>query len=149
MSEEILVLEKENRDLHKNQIIQGNLLKSVESGKSPELMENILIKKKEVFDKVQNEFIKTIKKTEKDKEQIKSNEEKINLLNEKCTNLTNMAKDMYNIEYFEPVEKIIKKSKEKKLKYERKKREFEVNIHSIKSNINKLKVMYQRERCWW
>ena len=146
MSEEILVLEKENRDLHKNQIIQGNLLKSVESGKSPELMENILIKKKEAFDKVQNEFIKTIKKTEKDKEQIKSNEEKINLLNEKCTNLTNMAKDLYNIEHFEPVEKIIKKSKEKKLKYERKKREFEVNIHSIKSNINKLKVMYEQNK---
>ena len=146
INEEILVIEKENRDLHKNQIIQGNLLKSCESGKSPELMENILIKKKEIYDKINNEFIKIIKKTEKDKENIKSNEEKIDILNEKCSNLIKMAKDMYNIDHFETVEKIMKKSKEKKLKYERKKREYEVNIHSIKSSINKLRIMYEQNK---
>ena len=147
LNKEISIIEQENRDLHKKQIIQGNLLKNNGSpDQSPELMENNLKKKKEICDKVQNEFIKTSKKIENNKEHIKSNEEKINILNEKCNNLTQMAKDMYDIEQFESIDKIKKRSKEKKIKFERKKREYEINIHSIKSNINKLKNMYEQNK---
>ena len=147
LNKEISLIEQENRELHKRQIIQGNLLKNNGSPeKSPELMENNLKKKKEICDKVQNEFIKTSKKIENDKEHIKSNEEKINILNEKCNNLTQMAKDIYDIEQFETIDKIKKRSQEKKVKFERKKREYEINIHSIKSNINKLKNMYEQNK---
>ena len=137
INQEIASIEKENRELHRNQIIQENLLSNNSSGKSPEKMESNLKKKVEQKDKILNDFIKTSKKIENDKEAIKSNEEKINILNEKYNNLTQMAKDMYNIEKFEAIDKIKKKSKEKKDKIARKKREFEVNIHAMKSNINK------------
>ena len=143
INKEIAIYEQENRNLHKTQLIQENLLSN---GKSPELLENNLKKKIEMCDKFQNEYIKTSKKIENDKEYIKTNEQKINILNEKCNNLAQLAKDMYDIEIFEDVEKIKKRSKEKKIKMERKAREYEVNIHSIKSNYNKLKKELEQNK---
>ena len=143
INKEISIYQQENRNLHKTQLIQENLLST---GKNPELLENNLKKKIEICDKFQNEFIKTTKKIENDKEYIKSNEQKINNLNEKYNNLAKMAKDMYDIEIFEDVEKIKKRSKEKKIKIERKCREYEVNIHSIKSNYNKLKKELEQNK---
>ena len=145
-NQEISTYEKENRKLYKDQIIEENKIKNIESGKSPESYENDLKKKIEICDKFQNEFVKTSRKIEKGKEYINSNDQKINTLNEKCENLTKMAKDMYNIEKFETIEKIKKRSKEKKLKIERKVKEYEVNMHSIKSNFNKLKVIFEQNK---
>ena len=147
LNEEISIYQQENRDLHKNQKIQENLQNSNNNyNKSPDTIENNLKKKIEICDKVQNEFVKTTKKIENDKNHINSNEKKIQSLNEKFNNLTQMAKDMYDIEYFESIEKIKKRSKEKKLKIERKTREYEVNIHSIQSNFNKLKIMFEQNK---
>ena len=145
INQEISIYEQENRNLHKNQLIQENLLKN-SNGKNLENMENNLKKKIEICDKFENEYMKASKKIEKDKEYIKSNEQKINILNEKCNNLTQMAKDLYDIEYFESIDKIKKRSKEKKLKIERKTKEYEVNLHSMKSNLNKLKIMLEQNK---
>ena len=142
LSQTINVIEKDNRDLHKKQIIKGNLLKNNSTGKVPESTENNLKKKIETYEKMQKVFIKTSKKIEADKEAINSNEEKINILNDKCNNLKKMAKDLYDIKKFEKVDKIKKRSKEKRNEIEKKAKEFEVNIHSIKSNVNKLKIRY-------
>jgi len=142
ISQTINVIEKDNRDLHKKQIIKGNLLKNNSTGKVPESTENNLKKKIETYEKMQKVFIKTSKKIEADKEAINSNEEKINILNDKCNNLKKMAKDLYDIKKFEKVDKIKKRSKEKRNEIEKKAKEFEVNIHSIKSNVNKLKIRY-------
>ena len=142
ISQTINVIEKDNRDLHKKQIIKGNLLKNNSTGKVPESTENNLIKKIEIYEKLQKVFNKITKKIEIDKEAINSNDEKINILNDKCNNLKKMAKDLYDIKKFEKVDKIKKRSKEKKNEIEKKAKEFEVNIHSIKSNVNKLKIRY-------
>lgn len=142
ISQTINVIEKDNRDLHKKQIIKGNLLKNNSTGKVPESTENNLKKKIETYEKMQKVFIKTSKKIENDKEAINSNDEKINILNDKCNNLKKMAKDLYDIKKFEKVDKIKKRSKEKRNEIEKKAKEFEVNIHSIKSNVNKLKIRY-------
>ena len=142
ISQTINVIEKDNRDLYKKQIIKGNLLKNNSTGKVPETTENNLKKKIETYEKMQKVFIKTSKKIEADKEAINSNEEKINILNDKCNNLKKMAKDLYDIKKFEKVDKIKKRSKEKRNEIEKKAKEFEVNIHSIKSNVNKLKIRY-------
>ena len=100
ISQTINVIEKDNRDLHKKQIIKGNLLKNNSTGKVPESTENNLKKKIETYEKMQKVFIKTSKKIEADKEAINSNEEKINILNDKCNNLKKMAKDLYDIKKF-------------------------------------------------
>jgi len=142
ISQTINVIEKDNRDLHKKQIIKGNLLKNNSTGKVPESTENNLIKKIEIYEKLQKVFNKITKKIEIDKEAINSNDEKINILNDKCNNLKKMAKDLYDIKKFEKVKKKKKRSKEKKNEIEKKAKEFEVNIHSIKSNVNKLKIRY-------
>lgn len=142
ISQTINVIEKDNRDLHKKQIIKGYLLKNNSTGKVPESTENNLIKKIEIYEKLQKVFNKITKKIEIDKEAINSNDEKINILNDKCNNLKKMAKDLYDIKKFEKVDKIKKRSKEKKNEIEKKAKEFEVNIHSIKSNVNKLKIRY-------
>ena len=75
ISQAINVIEKDNRDLNKKQIIKGNLLKNNSTGKVPESSENNLKKKIEAYEKMQNIFIKTSKKIEIDKEAINSNEE--------------------------------------------------------------------------
>ena len=142
INQTINVFEKDNRDLQKKQIITGNLLNNNNIGKVPESLENNLKKKIEVYEKMQKVFLKTSKKIEIDKEAINSNEEKINILNDKCNNLKKMAKDLYDIKKFEKVDKIKKRSKEKRNEIEKKEKEFEVNIHSIKSNFNKLKIRY-------
>ena len=67
-------------------------------------------------------------------------------MSQKCQNLKKMAKDIYSIEQFEPVELIKKKSEEKKEKLERKIREYEINIHSLKSGLNKLKIKYEQNK---
>ena len=143
-AQNIAFIEQENRDLHKNQIIQGNLLSNNSTGKTPESMENNLKKKSGDYDKLKIIFKKITNKIENDQEVTKENEQKLNVLNDKYNNLVKMAKDMYNIEKFENVEKIKKRSKEKKVKDERKAKEFDVNIHSIKSRINKLKKNYEQ-----
>ena len=143
-AQNIAFIEQENRDLHKNQIIQGNLLSNNSTGKTPESMENNLKKKSGDYDKLKIIFKKITNKIENDQEVTKENEQKLNVLNDKYNNLVNMAKDMYNIEKFENVEKIKKRSKEKRVKDERKAKEFDVNIHSIKSRINKLKKNYEQ-----
>ena len=143
-AQNIAFIEQENRDLYKNQIIQGNLLSNNSTGKTPESMENNLKKKSGDYDKLKIIFKKITNKIENDQEVTKENEQKLNVLNDKYNNLVNMAKDMYNIEKFENVEKIKKRSKEKRVKDERKAKEFDVNIHSIKSRINKLKKNYEQ-----
>ena len=143
-AQNIAFIEQENRDLHKNQIIQGNLLSNNSTGKTPESMENNLKKKSGDYDKLKIIFKKITNKIENDQEVTKENEQKINVLNDKYNNLVKMAKDMYNIEKFENVEKIKKRSKEKKVKDERKAKEFEVNLHSIQSRIKKLKKNYEQ-----
>ena len=143
-TQNIAFIEKENRDLHKNQIIQSNLLSNNSTGKTPESMENNLKKKSGEYDKLKIVFKKITAKIENDQEVTKENEQKLNILNEKYNNLVKMAKDMYKIEKFENVEKIKKRSKEKKVKDERKAKEMAVNIHSIKSRINKLKKNYEQ-----
>ena len=143
-AQNIAFIEQENRDLHKNQIIQGNLLSNNSTGKTPESMENNLKKKSGDYDKLKIVFKKITNKIENDQEVTKENEQKLNVLNDKYNNLVKMAKDMYNIEKFENVEKIKKRSKEKRVKDERKAKEFDVNIHSIKSRINKLKKNYEQ-----
>ena len=143
-AQNIAFIEQENRDLHKNQIIQGNLLSNNSTGKTPESMENNLKKKSGDYDKLKIIFKKITNKIENDQEVTKENEQKLNVLNDKYNNLVKMAKDMYNIEKFENVEKIKKRSKEKRVKDERKAKEFDVNIHSIKSRINKLKKNYEQ-----
>ena len=67
-------------------------------------------------------------------------------MSQRCQNLKKMAKDTYSLEQFEPVELIIKKNKEKKEKMERKIREYEINIHSLKSGLNKLKIKYEQNK---
>ena len=143
-AQNIAFIEQENRDLYKNQIIQGNLLSNNSTGKTPESMENNLKKKSGDYDKLKIIFKKITNKIENDQEVTKENEQKLNVLNDKYNNLVKMAKDMYNIEKFENVEKIKKRSKEKRVKDERKAKEFDVNIHSIKSRINKLKKNYEQ-----
>ena len=147
LNEEISIYQQENRDLYKNQKIQENLMNSNNySSKNSNTIENNLKKKIEICDKIQNEFLKTSKKIENGKNHINSNEKKIQTLNEKYNNLTQMAKDMYDIDYFESIEKIKKRSKEKKLKIERKTREYEVNMHSIQSNYNKLRIRFEQNK---
>ena len=143
-AQNIAFIEQENRELHKNQIIQGYLLSNNSTGKTPESMENNLKKKSGDYDKLKLVFKKITNKIENDQEVTKENEEKLNVLNEKYNNLVKMAKDMYQIEKFENVEKIKKRSKEKKVKDERKAKEFAVNIHSINSRIKKLKMNYEQ-----
>lgn len=70
INQTINVIEKDNRDLHKKQIIKGNLLKNNSTGKVPESTENNLKKKIEIYEKLQKVFIKTTKKIELDKEAI-------------------------------------------------------------------------------
>ena len=70
INQEISIYEQENKNLHKNQLIQENLLKN-SNGKNLENMENNLKKKIEICDKFENEYMKASKKIEKDKEYIK------------------------------------------------------------------------------
>ena len=146
LDEEIAKYEQENRNIYKEQKIQENYMKNNENEKSPDYFENELIKKKGICERFQKEFIKTSKKIEKGKEYIKSNEQKISDLYDKYNNLVQMAKDMYDIERFEPVEKLKKRSKEKRLKIARKIKEYETNIHSMKAKINKLKLMFEQNK---
>ncbi len=146
IDEEIVKYEQENRNLYKEQKIQENYIKIMEGEKGPEFFENEFNKKLGICERFENEFIKTSKKIEKGKEYIQSNELKINDLNDKCNNLTKLAKDMYDIDKFEPVEKIKKRSRQKKLKISRKIKEYETNIHSIKANFNKLKIIYEQNK---
>jgi hypothetical protein len=125
-AQNIAFIEQENRDLHKNQIIQGNLLSNNSTGKTPESMENNLKKKSGDYDKLKIVFKKITNKIQNDQEVSKENEQKLNVLNDKYNSLVKMAKDMYHIEKFENVEKIKKRSKEKKVKDERKAKEFEL-----------------------
>ena len=83
---------------------------------------------------------------ENNKEEIQNNSEKINILNEKCQNLKKMAKDIYDIKQFEAVEKIKQKSKEKKEKIQRKIREYEINVHSMQSGLNKLRTKLEQNK---
>ena len=105
-----------------------------------------IVQKLTLYPFLQNEFIKTSKKIENNKEEIQNNSEKINILNQKCQDLKKMAKDMYDIEQFEEVEKIKKKSKEKKEKIQRKIREYEISIHSMQAGLNKLLMKYQENK---
>ena len=146
INKEISKYEKENIELKKAQIIFENSLKNKNSGKSSQSMDNNLQIKLDICNKIQNEYLKTSKKIENNKEEIQNNSEKINILNQKCQNLKKMAKDMYDIEQFEKVEKIRKKSKEKKEKIQRKIREYEINIHSMKANLNKLINKFQENK---
>ena len=143
-TQNIAFIEQENRDLHKYQIIQGNLLSNNSTGKTPESLENNLKKKSGDYDKLKIVFKKITNKIQNDQEVSKENEQKLNVLNDKYNSLVKMAKDMYHIEKFENVEKIKKRSKEKKVKDERKAKEFAVNMHSIQSRINKLKMNYEQ-----
>ena len=146
INEEINKYEKENIELKKNQIIFENSIKNKASGKSSESMDNNIQKKLDICKKIQYEFIKTSKKIENNKEEIQNNSEKINILNQKCQDLKKMAKDMYDIEQFETIEKIKQKSKEKKEKIQRKIREYEINIHSMQAGLNKLLMKYQENK---
>ena len=146
INEEISKYEKENIELKKAQIIFENSLKNKNSGKSSQLIDNNLQIKLDICNKIENEYLKTSKKIENNKEEIQNNSEKINILNQKCQNLKKMAKDMYDIEQFDTVEKIKKKSKEKKEKIQRKIREYEINIHSMKANLNKLINKFQENK---
>ena len=146
INKEISLYEKENIELKKGQIIFENSLKNIYSGKTPQSMDNNLQIKLDLCNKIQNEYIKTSKRIENNKEEIQNNSEKINILNQKCQNLKKMAKDMYDIEQFEAVEKIKKKSKEKKEKIQRKIREFDINIHAMKTNLNKLLTKFSENK---
>ena len=146
INKEISKYEKENIELKKGQIIFENSLKNKNSGKTSQSMDNNLQIKLDLCNKIQNEFLKTSKRIENNKEEIQNNSEKINILNQKCQNLQKMAKDMYDIDQFEAVEKIKKKSKEKKDKIQRKIREYEINIHSMKANLNKLLTQFEQNK---
>ena len=146
INKEISLYEKENIELKKVQIIFENSLKNIYSGKTPQSMDNNLQIKLDLCNKIQNEYIKTSKRIENNKEEIQNNSEKINILNQKCQNLKKMAKDMYDIEQFEAVEKIKKKSKEKKEKIQRKIREYDINIHAMKTNLNKLLTKFSENK---
>ena len=146
INKEISKYEKENIELKKAQIIFENSLKNKNNIKTSQSMENNLQIKLDLCNKIQNEYLKTSKKIENNKEEIQNNSEKINILNQKCQNLKKMAKDMYDIEQFDTVEKIKKKSKEKKEKIQRKIREYEINIHSMKANLNKLITKFQENK---
>ena len=146
INEEIYKYEKENIDLKKGQIIFENSLKNKFSGKTPEAMDNNIQKKLDICQKIQNEYLKFSKKIENNKEEIQNNSEKINTLNQKCQNLKKMAKDMYDLDQFETVENIKKKSKEKKEKIQRKIREYEITIHSMQSGLNKLRSILEQNK---
>ena len=122
LDEEIAKYEKENRHLYKEQKIQENYMKNIENEKTPDYFENEMAKKKGICERFQKEFIKTSKKIEKGKDYIKSNEKKINGLKDKCNSLTQKAKDMYELDKFEPIEKLKKEVKKKSLKLKEKKR---------------------------
>ena len=146
INEEINKYEKENIELKKGQIIFENSLKNKISGKSPDSMDINIQKKLDICKKIELEFIKTSKRIENNKEEIQNNSEKINILNEKCQNLKKMAKDIYDIKQFEAVEKIKQKSKEKKEKIQRKIREYEINVHSMQSGLNKLRTKLEQNK---
>ena len=146
LNKEIIVYEKENIGLKKGQLIFENSLKNKYNGKTSLNVENNYQKKLDTYKKVQNEYIITSKKIENNKTEIQNNSKKINTLNLKCEKLKKMAKDMYSIEQFEAVESIRKRSKEKKDKIQRKIREYEINIHSMKSGLNKLKMDYEQNK---
>ena len=146
INEEINKYEKENIELKKGQIIFENSLKNKISGKSPDSMDINIQKKLDICKKIEIEFIKTSKRIENNKEEIQNNSEKINILNEKCQNLKKMAKDIYDIKQFEAVEKIKQKSKEKKEKIQRKIREYEINVHSMQSGLNKLRTKLEQNK---
>ena len=146
LNKEIIVYEKENIGLKKGQLIFENSLKNKYNGKTSLNVESNYQKKLDTYKKVQNEYIITSKKIENNKTEIQNNSKKINTLNLKCEKLKKMAKDMYSIEQFEAVESIRKRSKEKKDKIQRKIREYEINIHSIKSGLNKLKMDYEQNK---
>ena len=132
--------------MKKGQLIFENSIKNKISGKSPELIDNNIQKKLDICKKIQNDYIKTSKKIENNKEEIQNNSVKINILNQKCQDLKKMAKDIYDIEQFETIEKIKKKSKEKKEKIQRKIREYEINIHSMQAGLNKLLMKFQENK---
>ena len=146
INEEISKYEKENVELKKDQIIFENSLKNKYSGKTPQSVENNIKQKLDTCKRIQFEYAKTSKRIENNKEEIQNNTQKIDILNQKCQNLQKMAKDMYDIEKFETVEKIKKKSKEKKDKIKKKIREYEISIHSMKTDINKLLLEFQKNK---
>ena len=146
INNEIIKYEKENIELKKEQILYENSFKNIINGKTPQTVENNIQKKLDICKRIENVYIKTSKKIDKNNKEITNNSKKINLLSQKCQNLKKMAKDIYSIEQFEPVELIKKKSEEKKEKLERKIREYEINIHSLKSGLNKLKIKYEQNK---
>ena len=126
-------LEKENRKLQTLQFKSEYILKN----KYPSQNEMNYMKKSTEYNKLENEYVKIMRKIPKKEDSSKYNEIKINQLNESKESLIKMAKEKYNIE--NPEERISNKKVENKEKYECevKMRNLEKKLLEGKSNIKK------------
>lgn len=126
-------LEKENRKLQTIQFKSEYILKN----KFPSQNEMNYMKKSTEYNKLENEYVKIMRKIPRKEDSSKCNEIKINQLSESKESLIKMAKEKYNIE--NPEEKINNKKVENKEKYEceAKMRQLEKKIVEGKSNIKK------------
>lgn len=126
-------LEKENRKLQTIQFKSEYMLKN----KFPSQNEMNYMKKSTEYNKLENEYVKIMRKIPRKEDSSKYNEIKINQLSESKESLIKMAKEKYNIE--NPEEKINNKKVENKEKNECKvkMRQLEKKIVEGKSNIKK------------
>ena len=126
-------LEKENRNLQTIQFKSEYILKN----KYPSQNEMNYMKKSTEYNKLENEYVKIMRKIPQKEDSSKCNEIKINQLCESKESLIKMAKEKYNIE--NPEEKISNKKVENKEKNEceAKMRQLEKKIVEGKSNIKK------------
>lgn len=126
-------LEKENRKLQTIQFKSEYMLKN----KFPSQNEMNYMKKSTEYNKLENEYVKIMRKIPRKEDSSKFNEIKINQLSESKESLIKMAKEKYNIE--NPEEKINNKKVENKEKNEckAKMRQLEKKIVEGKSNIKK------------
>lgn len=132
-------LEKENRKLQTIQFKSEYMLKN----KFPSQNEMNYMKKSTEYNKLENEYVKIMRKIPKKEDSSKCNEIKINQLSESKESLIKMAKEKYNIE--NPEERLNNKKVENKEKYEceAKRRNLEKKIVEGKSNIKK--YTYQKK----
>jgi hypothetical protein len=132
-------LEKENRKLQTLQFKSEYMLKN----KFPSQNEMNYMKKSTEYNKLENEYVKIMRKIPRKEDSSKCNEIKINQLSESKESLIKMAKEKYNIE--NPEERISNKKVENKEKYEceLKRRNLEKKIVEGKSNIKK--YTYQKK----
>jgi hypothetical protein len=132
-------LEKENRKLQTLQFKSEYMLKN----KYPSQNEMNYMKKSTEYNKLENEYVKIMRKIPRKEDSSKCNEIKINQLSESKESLIKMAKEKYNIE--NPEERISNKKVENKEKYEceLKRRNLEKKIVEGKSNIKK--YTYQKK----